>query len=94
LIVYQVNYNATVSSGGVAPTPLLSPNPSALFTGRKEIIDKLKNHFGSRVLGEPTAQRRFLLYGMGGIGKTQISLKFIEEISHKCVLPLLHSSGA
>ena len=55
------------------------PNSSALFTGRKDIIEKLKNHFARQ--GHGGKQRKFfLLYGMGGIGKTQICLKFVEEM--------------
>ena len=58
------------------------PNSSALFTGREDTIEKLKNHFVSQDQGN--AQRKyFLLYGMGGIGKTQICLKFVEEMADR-----------
>ena len=48
--------------------------------GNTEVITKLKRHFSNT---SDSAQKRtfFLLYGMGGIGKTQICLKFIEEMS-------------
>ena len=49
--------------------------------GRREQLDKLKKHFSPRVGGGPLRRRYFLLYGMGGIGKTQICLKFLEEMS-------------
>ncbi|KAF8161345.1 hypothetical protein B0H34DRAFT_673310 [Crassisporium funariophilum] len=54
------------------------PNSSQRFMGRKHVLEKLKAHFASRVNGD---RRYFLLYGMGGIGKTQICLKLSEEMS-------------
>ncbi|KAF8157989.1 P-loop containing nucleoside triphosphate hydrolase protein, partial [Crassisporium funariophilum] len=54
------------------------PNSSTLFTGRKEVLEQLKHHFAPRLNRE---RRLFLLYGMGGIGKTQICLRFAEEMS-------------
>ncbi|KAF8156962.1 P-loop containing nucleoside triphosphate hydrolase protein, partial [Crassisporium funariophilum] len=54
------------------------PNSSTLFTGRKEVLQQLKVHFAPHV---DRKRRMFLLYGMGGIGKTQICLKFAEEMS-------------
>lgn len=54
--------------------PALRP-PSSLFTGRYTYLQTLKEHFCN-----PSEQRNyFLLYGMGGIGKTQICLQFIEQ---------------
>ena len=62
---------------GVIP---LMPNPSNCFTGRTEVIAELKRHFFNP--NDSTQKRKFfLLYGMGGIGKTQICLKFVEEMS-------------
>ena len=68
------NYGNRTTSDGVIP---LMPNSSNRFTGRTEVIAKLKKHFSS-----DSAQKRrfFLLHGMGGIGKTQICLKFVEEM--------------
>jgi Cdc6-like AAA superfamily ATPase len=65
------------TSDGVIP---LMPNPSNRFTGRTEVIAELKRHFFNTT---DSSQKRkfFLLYGMGGIGKTQICLKFVEEMS-------------
>ena len=71
------NYGDRTTSDGVIP---LMPNPSNRFTGRTEVIAELKRHFFNT---SNSAQKRkfFLLYGMGGIGKTQICLKFVEEMS-------------
>ena len=71
------NYGNRTTSDGVIP---LMPNPSSRFTGRTEIIAELKGHFFTT--NDPSQKRKFfLLYGMGGIGKTQICLKFLEEMS-------------
>jgi len=59
----------------------LVPNPSTRFTGRTEIIAKLKEHFSANAYDGVQKRKYFLLHGMGGIGKTQICLKFIEEMS-------------
>ena len=73
----NINYGNRTTSDGVIP---LMPNPSNRFTGRTQVITDLKKHFFNT---NDLRQRRklFLLYGMGGIGKTQICLKFIEEMS-------------
>ena len=62
---------------GVIP---LMPNPSNLFTGRTDIIAKLKKHFSTNTTDQIQRRKYFLLHGMGGIGKTQICLRFIEEM--------------
>ena len=64
-------------SDGVIP---IMPNPSSRFTGRTEVIAKLERHF-SNADGSARKRKYFLLHGMGGIGKTQICLKFVEEMS-------------
>ncbi|KAJ7704675.1 hypothetical protein B0H16DRAFT_710753 [Mycena metata] len=52
------------------------PPPSRIFCGRQDILDKM-HHFFSDTGG----QHIYVLYGLGGAGKTQIALKFIEESS-------------
>ena len=80
--LWQININNInnanrTTSDGIIP---LMPNPSNRFTGRTEVIAKLEGHFSNV---DDSAQKRkvFLLHGMGGIGKTQICLKFIEGMS-------------
>jgi Holliday junction resolvasome RuvABC ATP-dependent DNA helicase subunit len=76
-----------VKTGGVQThVPVTQkPNSSSIFTGRRDILDKLEKIFALQVTSEkrPMSRRSCLLWGMGGIGKTQICLKFIEEMSHK-----------
>jgi hypothetical protein len=53
---------------------------STNFTGRRNYLTKLQAFFNAESDG-PRRRKSFLLYGMGGIGKTQICLKFTEENS-------------
>ena len=77
------NYGHRTTSDGVIP---LMPNPSTRFTGRTEVIAKLKRHFFTNTTDAVPKRKFFLLYGMGGIGKTQICLKFVKEMSDRRVL--------
>ena len=54
-------------------------NSSPLFTGRRDVLDKLKIFF-HHPTSNMVVRYSCLLWGMGGIGKTQICLKFIEEM--------------
>ncbi|KAJ7463313.1 P-loop containing nucleoside triphosphate hydrolase protein [Mycena latifolia] len=51
------------------------PPPSRIFHGRRTILDKMHQYFSQ----SQTQQDICLLHGLGGTGKTQIALKFIEE---------------
>ena len=63
-------------------TPVLQkPNPSSLFVGRKDVLDKLRQIFIHCADSKLMSRCSCLLWGTGGIGKTQICLKFIEEMS-------------
>jgi hypothetical protein len=53
---------------------------SANFTGRRDYLTKLRDFFSAES-DRPLRRKSFLLYGMGGIGKTQICLRFTEENS-------------
>jgi tetratricopeptide (TPR) repeat protein len=64
----------------------LPPRLSVIFTGRRDALERLDNFFvpseTSVGLGK---QRVFVLYGLGGVGKSQICLKFVEEHSDRWV---------
>ncbi|KAF8986529.1 hypothetical protein BDQ17DRAFT_1289637 [Cyathus striatus] len=49
-----------------------------MFTGQEQYLEALKKHFKPEISND-LSRKYFLLYGMGGIGKTQICLKFIDE---------------
>ena len=72
--------NTAVST---APSPRRStkpPGPSSIFTGRKEALDQLSEYFDEATASVARAtQKVFVLFGMGGSGKTQIALKFVNE---------------
>jgi hypothetical protein len=66
------------------PLPKIEYKPmtssSMKFTGRRDYLTKLRAFFNTESDGSHR-RKSFLLYGMGGIGKTQICLKFTEENS-------------
>jgi hypothetical protein len=55
------------------------PCHNELFTGRQHYLETLWEYFVLRDSSLP--RRSFLVYGMGGAGKTQICLKFVEDNS-------------
>jgi ATP-dependent Lon protease len=55
------------------------------FTGRKDIRQRLIDCLTPGRHPRSRKQRRFVLHGMGGSGKTQISLKFADECRKKYV---------
>ena len=57
----------------------LCPPPVASFIGRDDILNKMRTYFDS----DSTSQRIFVLYGLGGAGKSQLAFKFIEEYKSK-----------
>ncbi|KAJ7278516.1 hypothetical protein C8J57DRAFT_1503393 [Mycena rebaudengoi] len=74
--VAQLNINASMPvSQPPPPVTTVCPPPSRMFHGRREILDKMHTYF-SRDIGK---QHVSLLHGLGGAGKTQICLKFLDE---------------
>ncbi|KAJ7467942.1 hypothetical protein FB451DRAFT_386008 [Mycena latifolia] len=55
------------------------PPPSRIFHGRQAILARMHQYFAED-LG---IQHIYVLYGLGGSGKTQIALKFIDESASK-----------
>lgn len=51
------------------------PPPSSAFTGRRDILTKMHAYFSSDI----GKRHIFVLHGLGGVGKSEISRKFIEE---------------
>jgi hypothetical protein len=49
------------------------------FTGRNDIREKLRESLIEGRFIEPKSQQRFVLYGFGGSGKTQMCLKFAQD---------------
>ncbi|KAJ7468164.1 hypothetical protein FB451DRAFT_1369177 [Mycena latifolia] len=53
--------------------------PSRIFHGRQDILAKMHQYFTE----DWGKQHIYVLYGLGGSGKTQIALKFIDESASK-----------
>ncbi|THH21425.1 hypothetical protein EW146_g153 [Bondarzewia mesenterica] len=51
------------------------PPPSDIFTGRTDILSRMHNLFAV----ESNKQRIYVLYGLGGAGKSQLTYKFVQE---------------
>ncbi|KAJ7452843.1 hypothetical protein FB451DRAFT_1373962 [Mycena latifolia] len=81
---------ANLSGISGAPNTNNCPPPSRIFHGRKIILEEMHAFF-LKDLGD---QHIFLLHGLGGVGKTQIALKFIEEsLSHFTEIFLIDTSS-
>ena len=81
---YRQNTFLPANMGVQMNIPLTQkPNSSSIFTGRQDVLDKLEKIFTDQVTSRLMSRCSCLLWGMGGIGKTQICLKFMEEMSHK-----------
>ena len=82
LIFAQINYNTSTGNRTTSDVAIpVKPNSSIRFTGRTDVLAKLKEHFTAESNDKFRPRKFFLLYGLGGIGKTQICLRFIEEMS-------------
>ena len=49
-----------------------------MFTGREDDLHRLSTSFAARQSSQSQHQRRFVLFGLGGSGKTQICLKYVQ----------------
>ncbi|KAK4230672.1 hypothetical protein QBC38DRAFT_468512 [Podospora fimiseda] len=58
------------------------PKSNGFFTGREEILERLNTFFSPRDTGGKP-RREFLLYGLGGVGKTEIALKAAEMMGDR-----------
>jgi hypothetical protein len=56
-----------------------------MFTGREDILQQPDQCFDpSKASVHARQQHVFVLHGLGGAGKTQIALKFIDKFSDWC----------
>ncbi|KAJ7873460.1 hypothetical protein B0H14DRAFT_3131246 [Mycena olivaceomarginata] len=75
----NVNINQAFQPSNIQASQIINHCPplSRIFQGRRDILDKMHYVFTSDV----GIQHIYVLYGLGGAGKTQITLKFINESS-------------
>ncbi|KAL8818043.1 MAG: hypothetical protein Q9223_003247 [Gallowayella weberi] len=54
---------------------------SSMFTGRASLLDDLRSYIfdSSTPLGKDHTQKRFVIYGLGGSGKTEFCCKFAQD---------------
>jgi len=58
------------------PCSILPPARTARFFDRDDIIENIEKHFENRT---SDTLRSLALYGMGGVGKSHVALKYIER---------------
>ncbi|KAF9556642.1 hypothetical protein CPC08DRAFT_752398 [Agrocybe pediades] len=86
--VYQTVQELKIAGGGIesqTSVRLFRPIATTRFIGRQKEMEELKAHFeirdtsGARRQTTSGARHSFLISGMGGIGKTQLCLQFVED---------------
>ena len=82
-LFYCQNLPAIAANTMHKKVPVLQkPNSSSFLVGQKDVLDKLWNIFIHSADSE-LSRCSCLLWGTGGIGKTQICLRFVEELSDR-----------
>lgn len=81
LAVKELQLRLTAAPVQKAPTreslkDVSPPPPTKFFTGREDILVLLAQGF--QLPSSSTKQRKYVLHGLGGIGKTQVVLKFLQ----------------
>ncbi len=56
-----------------------------LYTGREELGELLTQSFSYNPSTPPKRQRTFVIYGIGGAGKSEVCLRFAEDHRDKYV---------
>jgi tetratricopeptide (TPR) repeat protein len=65
------------------------PRPvNSLFTGRSELVERIKNALHNNDPGT-IEQKRLVITGIGGIGKSEVCLKVADLMRDECVAPSL-----
>jgi len=58
---------------------LVPRNSTSIFTGRSEILERMSKLLCPPSSGHSPTQKRFVISGIGGTGKSEITLKFAED---------------
>ncbi|KAH7040027.1 uncharacterized protein B0I36DRAFT_234758, partial [Microdochium trichocladiopsis] len=78
----HISANSVPLSGNINYYP---PEEAAIdFVGREEMLERLqKAFFPSGYVGQSDFRKSFVIYGMGGSGKTQLSSTFAQRNKHR-----------
>ncbi|KAF7344868.1 FabD/lysophospholipase-like protein [Mycena venus] len=79
IIAHNLYANSLAAMPPVEASQIVNhcPPPSRIFQGRQNILDKMHHFF----IDGRGGQHIYVLYGLGGAGKTQTGLKFIQDLS-------------
>ncbi|KAJ7302207.1 hypothetical protein DFH08DRAFT_826830 [Mycena albidolilacea] len=78
----QNKHPSLATSKPLRLSTIVLPPPSQIFQSRKNILDKMHHFFNMGI------QHIYVLHGLGGAGKTQIGLKFINESSSCAIVTI------
>jgi hypothetical protein len=56
---------------------------NTLFTGRTELLDRIQEALRGNSTSDPETQRRFVITGLGGLGKSEVSLHAASLLRNK-----------
>ncbi|KAJ7697133.1 P-loop containing nucleoside triphosphate hydrolase protein [Mycena olivaceomarginata] len=73
----QRQINSSEIEQSKAALALVCPPPSQIFQGRQDILEKMAKYFST----DPGQRHTYVLHGLGGSGKTQIALKFLDMMN-------------
>jgi putative protein kinase ArgK-like GTPase of G3E family len=59
---------------------------NSLFTGRREVVERMQSALRSDGR-DTTKQKRVVITGIGGMGKSEVCLKVAEQMREECVDP-------
>ena len=80
LLIHDSFAGETIRTIPRVPALKAIPRLSTMFTGRKDILEKLAQYLDLSISSVSLKKQRiFVLYGLGGTGKTQIMAKFVNE---------------
>jgi hypothetical protein len=60
---------------------------NSLFTGRSDLLSRIQRALQSELISTAQCQRRFVITGLGGQGKSEICLQVVSLMKQKYVLP-------
>lgn len=83
--------DVTVPDARLTPSKLFLVPRSvhSLFTGREEVLEKIYGLLDSSQSAAQTRQRRMIITGLGGQGKSEICLKVAEQMQNEYVNSLI-----